>query len=220
MSSPIPLYQYQALPAGSIRVLRLLPDEDTGAPIRCHLFAISLPKSSMARCSYDALSYVWGGMDKLERIIIDGHCLPVTVNLFGALRHLRDCYVERLLWVDAICINQREDGMKEKEQQIQMMWNIYCLANRVIVWLGEAVDNSYDTLEVIRTAGDRNSTYYYPDLVHQKDILALLRRPWFRRVWVRSHKRGLEHVLSSYQSRSFRKLEQLDRSLSCAATMR
>lgn len=185
MSSSTPIYQYQALPPGTIRVLRLLPDVATEAPIRCHLFVMPLPSLSMARCSYDALSYVWGGMHKMETIIIEGHRLPVTVNLFGALTRLRDCCVERLLWVDAICINQREDGVREKEQQIQMMWEIYCLASRVIVWLGGAADGSDDTLEVIRSAGDRNSTYYYPDLVLQKGILALIRRSWFRRVWVR-----------------------------------
>jgi hypothetical protein len=55
--------------------------------------------------------------------------------------------------VDAVCIDQKND--KEKVQQIQIMPKIYSQANRVLVWLGEAADNSDQALEEIRAAGGK-----------------------------------------------------------------
>jgi hypothetical protein len=77
----------------------------------------------------------------------------VTVNLHEALSHLRDRSIERIIWVDAVCINQN-DG-EEKGQQIQLMAKIYGQASRVLVWLGEAADNSDQALEEIRLAGSK-----------------------------------------------------------------
>jgi hypothetical protein len=41
---------------------------------------------------------------------------------------------DRVIWVDALCIN-REDG-KEKGIQVHKTNSIYARASRVIVWLG------------------------------------------------------------------------------------
>jgi hypothetical protein len=97
----------------------------------------------------------------------------------------------RTIWVDAVCINQENE--EEKGHQIQSMARIYGQANRVIVWLGEAADNSDRAVEEIRTAAGRQSTNSSNEKSIQQAILALLQRPWFRRIWVREHTLDIIH---------------------------
>jgi hypothetical protein len=131
---------------------------------------------------YEALSYVWGDLDNPRSIYIGEHDLPVTKNLHAALSHLRNFSLERIIWVDAICIDQK--NTKEKEQQIQAMAKIYSQANRVLVWLGETADNSDQALEEIRAAGGK-ATNSLNNKTIQSAVLALLQRDWFQRIWVR-----------------------------------
>jgi len=173
---------YQPLLPESIRLLRLLPHEDKYAPIQCQLFNYSLQGSDNRSHPFDALSYVWGGSNKPQFIFIGEDGLPVTENLHRVLSHLRHHSIERIMWIDAVCINQEDE--REKEQQIQFMAKIYGQANRVVVWLGEAAENSDEALEEIRAAG-RKTTNPLTDGTNRSAVLALLRRPWFRRIWVR-----------------------------------
>jgi ankyrin repeat protein len=143
---------------------------------------------------YEALSYVWGGSDKPQSIFIrehnsksghnstSGHDLPVTENLHAALTRLRYSFYERIIWIDAVCIDQNDE--REKEQQIQFMAKIYALANRVVVWLGEAAEDSDQALYWIRVAGSRKPKNSSNDETIRQAVIALLQRPWFRRIWV------------------------------------
>ncbi|KAF2461212.1 heterokaryon incompatibility, partial [Lineolata rhizophorae] len=83
---------------------------------------------------YEALSYTWG--DALDRhsIACEGKTIRVTANLLSALQHLRQPDVTRILWVDAVCINQ--GNIAERDAQVRMMGDIYRMAARVLVWLG------------------------------------------------------------------------------------
>jgi len=90
--------------------------------------------------------------------------------------------MERILWIDAICINQDEQG--EKEQQVRCMAKIYAKASRVIVWLGEAADCSDQALEVLRAAAEEQHANTPPDEANRQAVLALLGREWFQRIWV------------------------------------
>jgi hypothetical protein len=175
-------YRYSSLPPGNdrIRLLRLMPNKDEMADIQCELFEYFLQNSGKGPHLFEALSYVWGSPDKTLPIFIHGHSFDVTVNLRAALSHLRDHSIERILWVDAICIDQA--NQKEKGNQIQYMAKIYGHANRVIVWLGEAEDDGDQALEVIRTiAEDESQNLSNND---RKAIITLLQRPWFERIWV------------------------------------
>jgi hypothetical protein len=176
-------YRYSPLSLGShIRLLRLLPYEDQNAPIQCQLFHYSLQELGKRTHPYDALSYVWGKPDKTLPIYIDGVQFPITVNLHAALLHLRHRSMERILWIDAVCINQ--ENKEEKRQQIQFMAEIYAQANCVVVWLGEAAENSDLALDKIRVAGGKESINSSNNEMIQQAIIDLLDRPWFRRIWV------------------------------------
>ena len=167
----------------SIRLLRLMPNKDETAPIRCQLFNYSLQESGKRTHLYEALSYVWGNPKETLLISIDKYNLPVTVNLYAALSRLRDRFIERIIWVDALCINQ--ENLKEREHQVQSMSKIYGQASRVIVWLGKAANDSDRVLEEIRIAANDESTNSLEDKTIQEAFLALLRRTWFQRIWVR-----------------------------------
>ncbi|KAK6826671.1 hypothetical protein RU639_004778 [Aspergillus parasiticus] len=170
----------------TIRMLRLLPSEDNTAQIQCQLVDYTLPTPGTEDHPYEALSYVWGSENTPQSILIDGQTLSVTENLYTALLYLRKRQLERLLWIDAICINQRDED--EKAQQIQFMPMIYGQATQVIVWLGETADQSDKALETIRLTADDEPSEDKPTDIQQElnhtAIVRLLERPWFRRIWV------------------------------------
>ena len=125
MSAAIP-YRYSSLSPGerdgSIRLLRLMPNRDETAVIECQLFNYTL-ESGKGTHLYEALSYVWGNPDEIVPIKIGEHCFKVTKNLHAALLRLRNHSFERIVWVDAVCINQADN--QEKAHQIQNMTKIY-----------------------------------------------------------------------------------------------
>jgi hypothetical protein len=84
---------------------------------------------------YEALSYCWEHPSVMTRVSIDqenavSH-MDVTENLFTALRHLRKRTVPRVLWVDAMCIDQ--SNTSEKSSQIRLMRQIYQTAKAIVV---------------------------------------------------------------------------------------
>lgn len=171
---------YSPLPEGCIRLLRLIPHQDKDAPIQCDLFNYPLLDSGEGIRPYDALSYAWGSSKKTRVISMDKHHISVTENLHIALSHLRDRFIERIIWVDAICINQSD--IEERSHQVRFMTMIYAKASRVNVWLGEMEADSDQALEEIHRAAEEQSTKI--DQRFQDAIFKLLQRPWFKRMWV------------------------------------
>jgi hypothetical protein len=176
------IYSLPSLGSDSIRLLRLMPNQNETAPIQCQLHNYPLQELDKGTHLYEALSYVWGSSGKRQSVFIDGRDLSVTENLHTALSHLRDRSFNRMIWLDSICINQADD--REKERQIQLMAKIYGQANRIIVYLGEATNDSDQALEDIRIAAEDESTELSSSEESQKAVLKLLERPWFRRIWV------------------------------------
>jgi hypothetical protein len=114
----------------SIRLLQLQPgvyDDD----IRIILIEAPLSKPP----KYEALSYVWGSPTPGTAISCHGLELLVTENCVLAMRRVRWRFKTRLLWIDAICIDQTSG--EEKQHQVQLMGDVYSNAEEVIIWLGE-----------------------------------------------------------------------------------
>jgi hypothetical protein len=178
---------YSQLQEGSIRLIQLLPSENEDDKIHCDLLYYPLQKWERPSHPYEALSYVWGGEEKPMCIALANQTFNITRNLYRALLHLRDPAISRLLWIDAICIDQ--ENAEEKEHQIPFIAEIYAKARRVVVWLGDAEHGSDNALEHLRQVGEaskpvpRSTTEQSVDL--RQAILYLLRRPWFQRMWVR-----------------------------------
>ncbi|EFQ32139.1 hypothetical protein CGRA01v4_08245 [Colletotrichum graminicola] len=217
-------YKYAAIGERDFRILSLAPGK-LDEPLRGDLLVRpigtylneagkhegELPESAD---SYEALSYVWGSEDKPRRIIISpaGAEMAITENLFHCLRRIRLEDRPRLIWADALCINQADS--REKESQITLMHDIYVGARRVLAYLGEEADGSGEAIELIErywrvslpnplNAGARAFvegllSEPVPDapaggaeaeLPPQGDnkwmaVSRFWNRPWFRRVWV------------------------------------
>ena len=80
---------------------------------------------------FDALSYAWGKEKCPRKVLLDGHHVSIGLNLERALCELRRSYSGRLLWIDALCINQED--VKERSQQVQLMGRIFSSAEQVII---------------------------------------------------------------------------------------
>lgn len=126
-----PTIGYHPLPqdGATIRILVLLPATSFDRSIRCQL-----AYERLSDVSYEALSYVWGDPSITQNITVDDQKMPVTINLYEALKHLRSRSKPRILWVDAICIDQ--SNVKERDSQVQLMGKIYSEAHKVLIWLG------------------------------------------------------------------------------------
>jgi hypothetical protein len=126
-------YTYEPLDNSnfSIRLISLSPGADFSSAIHCSVYQVSLDSNP----EYEAVSYAWGDPNIFETIFLDGFPFSVTVNLVSALRHLRLKDEARVLWVDALSIDQ--SNLKERGQQVSFMAKIYSMAKCDALWLGE-----------------------------------------------------------------------------------
>ncbi|KAJ3564410.1 hypothetical protein NPX13_g7853 [Xylaria arbuscula] len=138
MAATYPMYQPLDPASKCIRVLELLPGVFEN-DLRCVLRTVSLNDKP----SYTALSYTWGARTEGRTLKIrpDGKWisksieLPITDNLFRALRRLRRPLKTHVLWVDAVCINQED--ISERSAQVALMEEIYSNAGFTAIWLGD-----------------------------------------------------------------------------------
>lgn len=188
-------YKYNVLETGdlhqAIRLLSLLPGKRDDA-LRCTITTVFLE----ADPNYEALSYCWGPDQATERIICnDDSYIALNQSLSSALRRFRHDTEPRTLWADAICINQAD--FDEKSVQVNMMREVYRQARKVLIWLGEDEGGHClkPLLKIVPTLTESNNKTPSDDrIVKQKSagygdkhVLALssmLRRPWFRRIWI------------------------------------
>ncbi|KAF9701663.1 hypothetical protein EKO04_001001 [Ascochyta lentis] len=153
-----------------IRVLSLLPDGNRNAALMGKLRVVDLVSE---KPKYEALSYVWGSPDLSYELHVQGGLLKISANLFAALVQLRDARAPRDLWIDAICINQTTAS--EKNHQVGQMFRIYSQAWRVLIWLGEADEESDRAMSCVA------NRHYYSLGLHQAS--SIFTRPWWSRVW-------------------------------------
>lgn len=150
-----------------------------------------------SKTQFTALSYVWGNGASQREIICNGHKKPITRNLWGVLARLQKQRFDCLLWVDAICINQEDEG--EKSFQVPMMRDIYERAANVIFWLGEQERYDEDAVNLMRDFSERYPTQLDLERHRGKTLeqlglpsidhgwtgwASLFCRPWFGRVWI------------------------------------
>ncbi|OJJ78151.1 hypothetical protein ASPBRDRAFT_37353 [Aspergillus brasiliensis CBS 101740] len=140
-------FQYDTLDPNQrqIRLLSIYPSITKSGPVHCSLHTVSLNDNP----KFEALSYVWGTNDTTERIFLDGNEFYVTPNVGKALYQLRCRHWRRDIWVDAICINQRD--VDEKNTQVPLMATLYTTADRVVAMLGDATPE----IELVATWTER-----------------------------------------------------------------
>lgn len=154
MDPHIQPYQYKPLPTGRcIRIILLYPSRDFDSPVLCSLKHISLGPSSNTwdPSKYDAISYVWGSSDRDHELVCDGGTIPLTQNCHKMLQYLRQPSRTRKIWVDAICIDQ--SSTTERNHQVALMGEVYKLAKRVLIWLGEGDAEAHRVIRRARWIG-------------------------------------------------------------------
>lgn len=143
--------------------------------------------------TYDAISYVWGDPKHKVTIACDGRPFEITFNLFWALVRIRSVAHPRVLWADAICINQSD--LQERSSEVTFMGSLYSNASKVYICMGDAEDgkefqvqtvvNDAKTLDLGRQSPVvlpshhplRNDPRWYA-------LATLTEKPWFTRAWV------------------------------------
>jgi hypothetical protein len=130
---------YTNLRPDQFRLICLDAVEDDSHPVH-----MSLQIYSNERCpEYETVSYTWAGEDgdcsKCRPIYVGPYwdVLFQTKNCWSMVSYLRPSRGNRYIWVDAICIDQ--DNMREREEQVAKMGQIYKESLRVIVWLGDDI---------------------------------------------------------------------------------
>lgn len=193
-------YIYQPLTsADEIRILILEPGKDSTTLVG-RLEVVNL---SQAHGAFEAISYVWGSEAKDQTMIIDGKTLEITTSVRDALRQTRQLDNPRRLWIDGICINQKDD--EEKGHQVQLMGRIYKTSRCTLICLGFRTDTCPRDLEAL--VGDVNemmdrvfaepgifqnwNSFPFPKADDRLILDArwscwneLLQQPWFHRGWV------------------------------------
>lgn len=89
---------------------------------------------------FETVSYTWGGEDgdhvPSQPVFVGPYwdIIFQTKNCWNMLRSIRPWRGVRMIWVDALCINQ--NNIKERGDQVAKMRQIYEECTRVIVYLG------------------------------------------------------------------------------------
>ncbi|KAF1982524.1 hypothetical protein K402DRAFT_414880 [Aulographum hederae CBS 113979] len=185
-----------SLQEGSLRLLELQPGQKED-PIICKLQEVSLKD---AEDKYEAISYVWGDPNVTSGILCEGVKCQITISLALALQTFRHAFQIRILWADAVCINQCDD--QEKGHQVKQMGNVYMKAKRVLVHLGLDNENiAGDCFQLIkdfngfwgselhrykdpREIRTRASYPFSMNIKRWEAVVKMSKISWFARLWV------------------------------------
>jgi hypothetical protein len=126
----------------SFRLLVIEPAKK-GEPVRCCLELHRLSESP----TYEAISYAWGDGLREHTIFIDDTTFSIGQNLYDALQRFRHERRPRVLWADAICLNQNDNT--ERNHQVRLMRHIYEKSALTLIWLGEAYEADLPCLELL-----------------------------------------------------------------------
>ena len=139
---------------------------------------------------YEALSYCWknGGDD--PPVFHEDTGLHLEVNLWSALDRLVTQSRSRILWIDALCINQKDP--LEKTRQVAIMRKIFQQAKMVLIWLGDedcSTQKAFDMIHHIKSDVFSESSGVDWERVDEMEesvhiFTNLLQRPYFQRVWI------------------------------------
>lgn len=222
-----PSLNQDALKRGTnyFRLVELQPGEFK-SPLECKISTYNLEFPDFP--PYEALSYTWsdsrydalviGGRrvaftDEIQEkysvrhpLWCEGKRLLIATNLRDALRRFRHSTDPRLLWVDAICINQEDHA--ERAAQVLLMPKIYHNAGQVLYWLGEEDEGTCDAVKLLKQLTDEGARVMYnPAHLPTRESLLdgsacqrlglppfpssaweglarFFERPVFRRVWI------------------------------------
>ena len=155
----------------TIRLLQIAPSTnlDSSVPLECSILKTRLELAPV----YSALSYTWGNDAATVSLSINGLSFMIRPNLHSALLALRYVSLKRILWVDAVCINQND--AIEKEYQVGLMRKIYQRASSVTIWLSTYDEEIGEAFTFIRQLQGSNAVADVSGGAFEQKIA---QRPW------------------------------------------
>lgn len=128
------------LTGNNFRLLRVLPQHNDS-----QLIELDIQHFIHGEQPCQALLYMWGNYDECHTVLINDRPFGVRQNLWSFFDHLQRLSTKTpedatWYWIDAICIDQ--SYVRERNHQVQLMAQIYSTASEVLVWLGEAENES------------------------------------------------------------------------------
>ncbi|KAF5538142.1 heterokaryon incompatibility (het-6OR allele) [Fusarium napiforme] len=208
-------YTYMPLSNNSesneIRLIKLHPGSGDD-PLLAEILHASLDSDVVGK--YEAVSYAWEDGHATNKLETPRGVILITPSLFHALHRFRLREESRMLWADAVCINQSDNA--EKASQVALMSDIYASSTCTLVYLGLEADGSEMVGELLTNFAMASSSFYslygrqgmealrlaglispsmrmileryqLPSRLDNPALKALAKlwaRPWFRRVWV------------------------------------
>lgn len=188
---------FTPLGANEVRLFYIEASPDRLSEIRGEL--VMFPRHALP--AFDALSYVWGGTASANSptITINKNEVHITTNLHGALRALRTQNCMRPLWVDALCVNQKD--LEERTTQVRRMCEFYRNATTVHIWLGpiysrdgrqETVEEFTKDFTALIEADEIPKMPFYRRISASnrdrsgptREMMKIFESPWFNRIWV------------------------------------
>ena len=149
---------------------------------------------------YETISYCWGDSTNTDTIYLNNKKISVPASSAAAVRCVRLTDRDRIVWIDAICINQAD--LDERAQQVAMMAEVYAHSNGNLVYLGkedECTKRAIESIERIladirkRTNDFRNVTdtpfeslehrFFFEDVscnADQRALVSFFSNDWFR----------------------------------------
>ena len=110
------------------------------------------------------------------------------MNLEVALRYLRLHFELRVLWIDAICINQTD--LREKSDQLLGMRDLYANAPKVLVWLDvpdsdlrAAIRYMHDDCGEFLRIPEMFDPHFRPSSEKGVGVMKMLSNAWWSRMW-------------------------------------
>ncbi|KAI0545335.1 heterokaryon incompatibility protein-domain-containing protein [Xylaria curta] len=162
---------------------------------------------------FNALSYVWGSYSWFRQRRAFVECseqgkltwarISIGENLDHALRNIRYQDRPRIMWIDALCINQSDED--ERNKQVTRMADIYTQASQVTVCLGPPGEGSEVAINSLKHISNQIELLQNGQIApspgtdtgfHRSDLRLpfndelwqavrhLINRQWFKRLWV------------------------------------
>lgn len=132
-------YEYKSLhpDCKEFRLLDVQPAEPWDTLVKCTLRHANFNDERLPK--YESISYVWGDAQELDTLVIDGKQYQFSANSVAALRRTRHPSVIRTVWIDAVCIDQK--NLDERAQQVALMGELYRNSVGNLVCFGHCADD-------------------------------------------------------------------------------
>lgn len=176
------------------------PGDGSNAAFKANLLHVSLDDDP----AYIAISYAWGDRSPVGRFQSDQEG-AAEFEYNRAVFEILDAVVPEgstlYLWIDALCVNQRDDV--ERGIQVALMSEVFGKARQVVVFLGEADEDTTTNMDLLYRAGpvmevdcprifhdhhlarvEAESTKAEIPLRAWRSVHCLMSRRWFTRYWV------------------------------------